>query len=304
MAIVTMQNLLECGVHFGHQVNRWNPKMKKFIYAARNNIHIIDLQQTIHRIRDAYEAVRRTALANKSVLFVGTKKQSQQIVEEAATKCGMHYVNYHWMGGLLTNFLTISKTITHLKKLEKMQIDGSLDQITKKERMKVNKEISRLNRKFGGLKNMKELPGIIFIIDTRADSLAIAEAQKLNIPIIGIVDTNSDPTHIQYPIPGNDDAIRAIRLYCDILAQGVIEADNEVGLQVIETLQDNEGVLTDGTYPKQEETDETKEVFSSFQSEDFSKYHPDEDKEISEVHIHEEEVAKDSGISETQLYEE
>lgn len=240
MAVVTMKNLLESGVHFGHQTKRWDPRMKKYIFAERNGIHIIDLQKTITSIKEAYEVVRKTVHEGKTVLFVGTKKQAQQAVEREAARCGMFFVNNRWLGGMLTNFETIKKSIHRLKKIEKMEVDGTFENLTKKEVSKLNKEKSRLEKNLGGIKDMKELPGVVFIIDTKTEAIAVAEARRMGIPIIAVVDTNSDPTGIDYPIPGNDDAIRAITLFTQIIANAVIEADNEIGLEVIETLQDDE----------------------------------------------------------------
>lgn len=305
MAIVTMKSLLEAGVHFGHQVKRWNPKMKKFIYAARHDIHIIDLQKTIHCIRDAFEAVRQTVLNKKSILFVGTKKQAQQVVVSAAEKCGMYYINHHWMGGILTNFHTIKKTIARLKQLERMQADGSLEGRTKKEISLIRKETARLTRKFGGIKDMTELPGMIFVIDVRADAIAVSEAHKLGIPVAAVVDTNSDPTNVTYPIPGNDDAIRALSLYADIIAQAVMEADKEIGLEIITTETDFKEMDNQEMVVKNKDTEEeSEEVFSTFGTEDYSSYQPKtQDKVISDVRSYEEEVARKSGIGEEKLYE-
>lgn len=240
LAVVTMKNLLESGVHFGHQTKRWDPRMKKFIFAERNGIHIIDLQKTIASIKEAYEAVRKTVLDGKSVLFVGTKKQAQQAIEREAQRCGMYYVNNRWLGGMLTNFATIKKSLLHLKKIEKMEIDGTFESLTKKEVARLQKERTKLEKNLGGIKEMKDLPGVLFIIDTRKESIAVAEAQRMGIPIVAVVDTNCNPEGIDYPIPGNDDAIRAITLFTQIIANAVIEADNEIGLEVIETLQEDE----------------------------------------------------------------
>jgi len=250
VAVVTMKNLLESGVHFGHQVKRWDPRMKKYIFAERNGIHIIDLQKTIQAIKDAYEAVRRTVAAGKTVLFVGTKKQAQQAVQKEAERCGMYYVNSRWLGGMLTNFVTIKKSLLRLKKLEKMEIDGTFENLTKKEVASLGKERAKLQKNLGGIKEMKELPGILFIVDTRMEAIAVAEAQRMGIPIAAVVDTNCNPDGIDYPIPGNDDAIRAITLFTSIIANAVIEADNEVGLKIIETLGDedeDENLLTDAS---------------------------------------------------------
>ncbi|MDR1587129.1 MAG: 30S ribosomal protein S2 [Treponema sp.] len=249
MAVVTMKSLLESGVHFGHQVKRWDPRMKKYIFAERNGIHIIDLQKTIQAIKDAYEAVRRTVASGKTVLFVGTKKQAQQTIQKEAERCGMFYVNNRWLGGMLTNFVTIKKSLLRLKKLEKMEIDGTFENLTKKEIAFLGKERSKLQKNLGGIKEMKDPPGILFVIDTRKEAIAVAEAQRMGIPIVAVVDTNCNPEGIDYPVPGNDDAIRAITLFTQIIANAVVEADNEVGLKIIETLgdedEDMEGVVTD-----------------------------------------------------------
>ncbi|MCQ2586352.1 MAG: 30S ribosomal protein S2, partial [Treponema sp.] len=209
MAVVTMKNLLESGVHFGHQVKRWDPRMKKYIFAERNGIHIIDLQKTIAAIKDSYDEVRKVTSAGKSILFVGTKKQAQQAVQKEAERCGMYYVNNRWLGGMLTNFSTIKKSLQRLKKIEKMEIDGTFENLTKKEVGALQKEKAKLEKNLGGIKEMKELPGAIFIIDTHKEQIAVAEARRMGIPIIAVVDTNCDPTGIDFPIPGNDDAIRA-----------------------------------------------------------------------------------------------
>jgi small subunit ribosomal protein S2 len=244
-----MKSLLESGVHFGHQVKRWDPRMKKYIFAERNGIHIIDLQKTIQAIKDAYEAVRKTVAAGKTVLFVGTKKQAQQAIQKEAERCGMFYVNNRWLGGMLTNFVTIKKSLLRLKKLEKMEVDGTFENLTKKEIAALGKERSRLQKNLGGIKEMKDPPGVLFIIDTRKEAIAVAEAQRMGIPIVAVVDTNCNPDGINYPIPGNDDAIRAITLFTQIVANAVVEADNEAGLKIIETLGDEdeemEGIITD-----------------------------------------------------------
>jgi len=235
-----MKNLLESGVHFGHQTKRWDPRMKKYIFAERNGIHIIDLQKTIAAIKETYDVVRKAVHDGKSVLFVGTKKQAQQAIEKEAERCGMYYVNHRWLGGMLTNFSTIKKSILRLKKIEKMEIDGTFQSMSKKEVSRLNKERMRLEKNLGGIKEMKDLPGIVFIIDTRKEAIAVAEARRVGVPIVAIVDTNSNPENIDYPIPGNDDAIRAITLFTQIVANAVVEADAEIGLEVIETLQDDE----------------------------------------------------------------
>jgi small subunit ribosomal protein S2 len=235
-----MKSLLESGVHFGHQVKRWDPRMKKYIFAERNGIHIIDLQKTIQAIKDAYDAVRKTVAAGKTVLFVGTKKQAQQAIQKEAERCGMFYVNNRWLGGMLTNFVTIKKSLLRLKKLEKMEVDGSFENLTKKEIASLGKERAKLQKNLGGIKEMKDPPGILFIIDTRKEAIAVAEAQRMGIPIVAVVDTNCNPEGINYPIPGNDDAIRAITLFTQIVANAVVEADNEAGLKIIETLGDED----------------------------------------------------------------
>ncbi|AEF80201.1 30S ribosomal protein S2 [Leadbettera azotonutricia] len=249
MAVVTMKSLLESGVHFGHQVKRWDPRMKKYIFAERNGIHIIDLQKTIQSIKDAYDAVRKVVASGKTVLFVGTKKQAQQAIQKEAERCGMYYVNNRWLGGMLTNFVTIKKSLLRLKKLEKMEVDGTFENLTKKEISGLGKERAKLQKNLGGIKEMKDPPGILFIIDTRKEGIAVAEARRMGIPIVAVVDTNCNPEGIDYPIPGNDDAIRAITLFTQIIANAVEEADNEVGLKIIETLGDEdeetEDVVTD-----------------------------------------------------------
>jgi len=240
MAVVTMKNLLESGVHFGHQTKRWDPRMKKFIFAERNGIHIIDLQKTIQAIKEAYNAVRKTVLEGKTVLFVGTKKQAQQSIQTEAERCNMFYVNNRWLGGMLTNFSTIKKSLMRLKKIEQMEVDGTYGHLTKKEIAGLGKEKAKLEKNLGGIKEMKELPGILFVIDPRKEAIAIAEARRAGIPIIAVVDTNCNPEGIDFPIPGNDDAIRAITLFTQIIANSVIEADNEIGLTVIDSLTEDE----------------------------------------------------------------
>ena len=247
MAVVTMKSLLESGVHFGHQVKRWDPRMKKFIITERNGIHIIDLQKTIVAIKDSYDEVRKIASSGKSILFVGTKKQAQQAVQKEAERCGMYYVNNRWLGGMLTNFSTIKKSLQRLKKIEKMEVDGTMEKLTKKEVAALQKEKAKLDKNLGGIKDMKDLPGALFIIDTHKEQIAVAEARRMGIPIIAVVDTNCNPEGIDFPIPGNDDAIRAISLFTSIIANAVIEADNDTGLRVVETLDDEDGVQTDAS---------------------------------------------------------
>ncbi len=221
---VTMKELLEAGVHFGHQTKRWDPRMKKYIFTARNGIYIIDLQQTVKLFKDAYEFVRdEIAAQGKKIIFVGTKKQAQESLKEEAERCGMFYINQRWLGGLLTNFKTIKKSIDKLKKLESMKEEGIFDMLPKKEAMKLSKEMGRLQKLLGGIKDMTELPGALFIIDLKREQLAVNEAKKLGIPIVAVVDTNCNPEEVDYVIPGNDDAIRAIKLFCSKIANGVIE---------------------------------------------------------------------------------
>ena len=268
MAVVTMKSLLESGVHFGHQVKRWDPRMKKYIFAERNGIHIIDLQKTIAAIKDSYEAVRKIVASGKSVLFVGTKKQAQQAIQKEAERCGMFYVNNRWLGGMLTNFSTIKKSLQRLKKIEKMEVDGTFNNLTKKEVANLLKEKSKLEKNLGGIKEMKDLPGVLFIIDTHKEQIAVAEARRMGIPVVAVVDTNCNPEGITYPIPGNDDAIRAISLFTSIIANAVVEANNEEGLKIIETLGDEEEVQTDASTKKGAE-----EIV------DYSNYTPSEPKE-------------------------
>ena len=215
--------------------------MKKYIFAERNGIHIIDLQKTVIAIREAYNAIRKTISEGKSVLFVGTKKQAQAIIQKEAERCGMYYVNNRWLGGMLTNFSTIKKSLGRLKKIEKMEVDGTFENLTKKEVATLQKEKTKLEKNLKGIKEMKELPGAIFIIDTRKELIAIKEARQLGIPIVAVVDTNCNPEGIDYPIPGNDDAIRAISLFTSIVANAILESDNEHGLKIIEDLQEEEG---------------------------------------------------------------
>ncbi|MDR2596341.1 MAG: 30S ribosomal protein S2 [Treponema sp.] len=298
MAVVTMKNLLESGVHFGHQVKRWDPKMKKYIFAERNGIHIIDLQKTIQSIKDAYDAVRKTVAAGKTVLFIGTKKQAQQAVQKEAERCGMFYVNNRWLGGMLTNFTTIKKSLLRLKKLEKMEVDGTFENLTKKEISSLAKERAKLQKNLGGIKEMKELPGILFIIDTRKETIAVAEAQRMGIPIVAVVDTNCNPEGINYPIPGNDDAIRAITLFTQIIANAVVEADNEVGLKIIETLgdedEDMENLLNTDISIKEEDKEvdiekyTTEEAYKAAKEEAF-----EDDDEDSQIQVDVDKVYND-----------
>ena len=223
MAVVAMKQLLEAGVHFGHQTRRWDPKMAEYIFQARNGIHIIDLQKTSKKLDEAYAFVKEQAEEGKTVLFVGTKKQAQECMKEAALKCGMFYVDQRWLGGMLTNFGTIQKRIQRLKDLEAMEQDGTFDVLPKKEVILLKKEMEKLERNLGGIKEMNELPGVIFLVDPKKERIAILEAKKLVIPVVGLVDTNCNPEEVDYAIPGNDDAIRAVKLIADVMANAVIE---------------------------------------------------------------------------------
>ena len=223
MAVVSMKQLLEAGVHFGHQTRRWNPKMAEYIFTERNGIYIIDLQKTVKKVEEAYMFVRDVAEAGDSVLFVGTKKQAQESIKEEAESVGMYYVNSRWLGGMLTNFATIKTRIERLAQLRKMEEDGTFNLLPKKEVVKLNLEIEKLEKYLGGIKEMKKLPGALFIVDPRKERNAVAEARKLHIPIVAIVDTNCDPDEIDYVIPGNDDAIRAVKLIAGIMANAILE---------------------------------------------------------------------------------
>jgi small subunit ribosomal protein S2 len=223
MAVVSMKQLLEAGVHFGHQTRRWNPKMSKYIFTERNGIYIIDLQKTVKMMETAYNFVRELAANGGTVLFVGTKKQAQEAVREEATRADMFYVNHRWLGGTLTNFQTIRKRIERLHELERMEEDGTFDVLPKKEVVLLKKEKAKLEKFLGGIKHMKKLPDAIFVIDPRKERIAVAEARKLGIPIVAIVDTNCDPDEIDYVIPGNDDAIRAVRLFTSKIADAILE---------------------------------------------------------------------------------
>ena len=223
MSVVSMKQLLEAGVHFGHQTRRWNPKMAEYIYCERNGIYIIDLQKTVKKLEESYNFVRDLAANNGTILFVGTKKQATDAVREEASRVGMYYVNARWLGGMLTNFKTMRTRVDRLAQLKKMQEDGTFDMLPKKEVMKHMGEIEKLEKYLGGVKEMNRLPGALFIVDTRKERNAIAEAHKLGIPVVAIADTNCDPDEIDYPIPGNDDAIRAIKLIAGVMANAMIE---------------------------------------------------------------------------------
>ena len=231
MAVISMKQLLEAGVHFGHQTRRWNPKMKKYIYAARNDIHIIDLAITVGLIEEAYKFVAETVKEGKDILFVGTKKQAQEAIQSEAERCGMYYVNSRWLGGTLTNFKTIKTRIEKLNKLEQMEENGEFDLLPKKEVIKLKAEREKLRTNLGGIKDMKGLPGALFVVDPNNEEIAVKEARKLGIPVVAITDTNCDPDMVDYVISGNDDAIRAVKLLAGVIADAVIEAkQGEAGL--------------------------------------------------------------------------
>ena len=223
MAVISMKQLLEAGGHFGHQTRRWNPKMAEYIFTERNGIYIIDLQKTVKKVEEAYMFVRQLAEDGKDILFVGTKKQAMDAVKEEALRCGMYYINARWLGGMLTNFKTIKTRIRRLEQLRKMEEDGTFDLLPKKEVIKLNHEVEKLEKYLGGIKDMRNLPGAIFVVDTKKEHNAIAEARKLGIPIVAIVDTNCDPDEVDYIIPGNDDAIRAVKLMASTVANAVLE---------------------------------------------------------------------------------
>jgi len=223
MSATTMKELLEAGVHFGHQTKRWNPKMKRYIYGGRNGIYIIDLHQTLKMFEEARQFIQDTVDNNGTILFVGTKKQAQDAIQEAATRSKQYFVNQRWLGGMLTNWGTIAQRIKHLRELERMEADGTLEKLTKKEAGKMMEEKERLERFFGGIKDMNRPPAALFVVDLKKESIAIHEARKLGIPIVAVVDTNCDPDLVDYVIPGNDDAIRAIKLFCSKIAEAIIE---------------------------------------------------------------------------------
>jgi len=254
LAVITMKQLLEAGVHFGHQTRRWNPKMAPYIFTERNGIYIIDLQKTVKKVEEAYNFIREIVADGKSVLFVGTKKQAQETIREEAERCGMFYVNQRWLGGMLTNFKTINRRISRLRELETMREDGSFDLLPKKEVMRLEKELVKLERFLGGIREMRKLPGALFVVDPRKERIAVAEARKLGIPIVAIVDTNCDPDEIDYVIPGNDDAIRAVKLLTSTIADAVIEAKE--GHADTDTAADEETTEDEVLVTVSEETEE------------------------------------------------
>ena len=240
MAVVAMKQLLEAGVHFGHQTRRWDPRMAEYIFQARNGIHIIDLQKTSKKLDEAYEFMREQAEEGKTILFVGTKKQAQDCTKEAAEKSGMFYVNQRWLGGTLTNFKTIRTRVARLKQLEEMEQNGTFEVLPKKEVVLLKKEMEKLEKNLGGIKDMTDIPGVLFVVDPKKEHNAILEARKLNIPIIGLVDTNCNPEDVDYVIPGNDDAIRAVKLVTDVMANAIIEGREGESLDSEETFLDDE----------------------------------------------------------------
>ena len=238
MAVVSMKQLLEAGVHFGHQTRRWNPKMATYIYTERNGIYIVDLQKTVKKLEEAYNFVKDVAASGKTVLFVGTKKQAQEAIKEEATRCSMFYVNSRWLGGMLTNFKTMRGRVDRMNQLTKMEEDGTFDMLPKKEVIKLMHEQEKLEKYLGGVKDMKQLPGAVFVVDPRKEHNAIAEARKLKIPVVAIVDTNCDPDEIDYVIPGNDDAIRAIRLISGVMANAVTEGKQGEEVEEVEATEE------------------------------------------------------------------
>ena len=272
---VSMKQLLEAGVHFGHQTRRWNPKMALYIFGERNGIHIIDLQKTVKKLKEAYQFVKDMAGAGETIIFVGTKKQAQDAIKEEAERCGMPYVNYRWLGGMLTNFATIKKSINYLKELETIS-EQELSDRSKKEQAQLNKDKMKLDRSLGGIKNLPKLPGAIFVIDTKKEHIAVQEARKLGIPVVAVVDTNCDPGEVDVVIPGNDDAIRAVKLMTSVMANAILEGRSKelegkevspeaaagpvlVGEEMLEAAEKAEGeAATEGATPAEEETPEKK----------------------------------------------
>ncbi|MFQ1001342.1 30S ribosomal protein S2 [Modestobacter sp. SSW1-42] len=244
MAVVSMKNLLDSGVHFGHQTRRWNPKMKRFIFTERNGIYIIDIQQTLGYIDQAYEFVKQTVAHGGSIMFIGTKRQAQEVIAEQATRVGMPYVNQRWLGGMLTNFQTVFKRLERLKELEDLEQTGALVSLSKKEQLVLSREKAKLERSLGGIRDMKKVPSAVWIVDTKKEHIAVGEARKLNIPVVAILDTNCDPDEVDYKIPGNDDAIRSTALLTRVIADAVAE-----GLQARSAAQANAGRTEDGAAP-------------------------------------------------------
>jgi small subunit ribosomal protein S2 len=252
MSVISMKQLLEAGVHFGHQTRRWNPKMKEYIFTERNGIYIIDLQKTAKKVDEAYAVIRQVAEDGGKVLFVGTKKQAQDSIKSEAERCGMYYVNQRWLGGMLTNFTTIKSRIGRLKQLEDMETNGTFDVLPKKEVIELRKEMEKLEKNLGGIKEMKELPDLLFVVDPRKERIAIQEARILGIPVVAIVDTNCDPEEVDYVIPGNDDAIRAVKLIVSKMADAIIET-NQGEIFETSTESDSEEVETTDAATQDEE---------------------------------------------------
>lgn len=267
---VTMKDLLECGVHFGHQKRRWNPKMKRYIFGVRKNIFIIDLQQTLRHIKYVYNIVRDAASEGKTILFVGTKKQAADAIREHAQRAGMPYVNHRWLGGMLTNYKTIQKSVRKLEIIEKMQESGQVNLLTKKERLILERRRTKLEQVLGGIRNMKKIPDMLFIVDTVKEKIAVAEANKLGLKIIAPIDTNCDPDVIDYPIPGNDDAIRSVNLFCKTIADAAIE-----GKELIESAQEEAPIS------EEEMSGEIKEIKEESASEE--KNEEEIQKEVKEI---------------------
>lgn len=247
MSVISMKALLEAGVHFGHQTRRWNPKMKPYIFTERNGIYIIDLQKTVRKVEEAYNFVRDVVADGGKILFVGTKKQAQEAIETEAKRCGMYYVNQRWLGGMLTNYQTISKRVDRLYELEKMEEDGIFDLLPKKEVMELNHERDRLEKYLGGIKEMQGLPDAIYVVDPKKEDIAVREARILHIPVVAIIDTNCDPDIIDYPIPGNDDAIRAVKLLTETMANAVLEAKQGEETEEVEETEESVAEETNAT---------------------------------------------------------
>jgi len=268
VSVVSMKQLLECGVHFGHQTRRWDPKMKPYIFAERNGIYIIDLQKTVGAIERAYDFLREVSKGGGTVLFVGTKRQAQETIQEEAQRCGQFYINQRWLGGLLTSFSTISKRVRRMIELQEMEENGEFQKYPKKEAIKLRKEKERLEKYLGGIRDMKDLPDALFVIDPRREYIAVAEARRLYMPIVSVVDTNCDPTLIDYPIPGNDDAIRAIKLITSLMADAIIE-----GRQGVDSVAAPKTAVATASGEEEEPSDEIEvreklhEVYGEFEEE-------------------------------------
>jgi len=280
MAVITMKELLEAGVHFGHQVHRWNPKMKPYIFGARNGIHIIDLQKTVQLIEEAYKFIRSTVAEGKKVLFVGTKKQAQEAVREEAIRCGMFYVVNRWLGGTLTNFQTIRRSIEKFKQLERLEESEAFQKLPKKEFMRLIKKREKMRKNYEGIKEMDQLPGALFVVDPKREEIAVKEANKLGIPVVAIVDTNCDPDPIDYVIPGNDDAIRAIKLLSSKIADAVLEGKELYRERMLAQYEGAEVVEVQETGPKAKEPEI--EVISFDEEVDYEAYQYEEEEEEEE----------------------